>query len=49
MVRDHSSNKHSKENYDLLDGMKRYLRIEHQHDDKKLLDYLRRQAGLHRD
>jgi hypothetical protein len=29
--------------------MKRYLRIEHQDDDKKLLDYLRKQAGLHRD
>jgi hypothetical protein len=49
MVRDHSSNKHSKEHYELLDGMKRYLRIEHQDDDKKLLDNLRRQAGLHRD
>ena len=49
MVRDYSSSKHTKENYDLLDGMKRYLRIEHQDDDKKLLDYLRRQAGLLRD
>lgn len=29
------------ENYDLLDGMKRYLRI-HQDDDKVLLDYLRK-------
>jgi hypothetical protein len=37
MVRDYSSNKHSKENYDLLDGMKRYLRIEHQDDDKKTI------------
>ena len=29
--------------------MKRYLRIEHQDDDKKLLDSVREQAGLHRD
>jgi len=29
-------NKYSKENYNLLDGMKRYLRIEHQDDDKDL-------------
>ena len=36
-----------KEVYDLLDGMKRYLRIEHQDDDKELLEYLRKQAGLH--
>jgi hypothetical protein len=42
------SNKYSIENYNLLDGMKRYLRIEHQDDDKELLDYLRKQAGLHR-
>ena len=41
--------KYSKENPNLLDGMKRYLRIEHQDDDKKLLDYLRKQAGLHHD
>jgi hypothetical protein len=41
--------KYSKENHNLLDGMKRYLRIEHQDDDKKLLDYLRKQAGLHHD
>ena len=34
---------------DLLNGMKRYLRIEHQDDDKKLLEYLRKQAGLHRE
>jgi hypothetical protein len=46
---EYSSNKHSKENYDLLDGIKRYLRIEHQDDDRKLLNYLRKQAGLHRD
>jgi hypothetical protein len=38
----------SKENHKLLDGMKRYLRIEHQEDDKDL-DYLRKQAGLNRD
>jgi hypothetical protein len=28
--------------------MKRYLRIEHKDDDKDLLDYLRKQAGLRR-
>ena len=39
----------SKENYNLLDGMKRYLRIEHKEDDKDLLDYLRKQVGLRRD
>ena len=49
MVRDNSSNKYSRENYNLLDGMKRYLRIEHQEDDKELLDYLRKQSGQHRD
>ena len=49
MVRDNSSNKYSRENYNLLDGMKRYLRIEHREDDKELLDYLRKQSGLHRD
>jgi hypothetical protein len=49
MVRDNSSNKYSKENYKLLDGIKRYMRIQHQDDDKELLDYLRKQAGLHRD
>ena len=47
MAEDNNSNKYSKENYNLLDGMKRYLRIEHQEDDKDLLDYLRKQAGLH--
>jgi hypothetical protein len=46
MVND--SVKHSKESRDLLNGMKRYLRIEHQDDDKELLEYLRKQAGLHR-
>ena len=40
---------YSKENYNLLDGLKRYLRIEHKEDDKDLLDYLRKQAGLRRD
>jgi hypothetical protein len=37
-----SSKVHSESN-DLLNGMKRYLRIEHQDDDKKLLEYLRKQ------
>jgi len=41
--------RYSKENYNLLDGIKRYLRIEHEEDDKDSLDYLRKQAGLHRD
>jgi hypothetical protein len=44
-----AKDKYSKENYNLLDGMKRYLRIEHKEDDKDLLDYLRKQAGLRRD
>jgi hypothetical protein len=44
-----ATDKYSKENYNLLDGMKRYLRIEHQDDDKELLDYLRKQAGLSHD
>jgi phytoene/squalene synthetase len=39
----------SKRVSDLLDGMKRYLRIEHHDDDKELLEYLRNQAGLHRE
>jgi hypothetical protein len=34
---------------DLLTGMKRYLKIEHQDDDNELLKYLRKQAGLHQD
>jgi hypothetical protein len=42
-------NNSSKENYNLLDGMKRYLRINHQDDDKVLLDYLRKQSGLRQD
>jgi phytoene/squalene synthetase len=44
-----AKDKYSKENYNLLDGMKRYLRIEHKEDDKDLLDYLWKQAGLRRD
>ena len=47
MAQNNDSNKYSKEN-NLLNGMKRYLRIEHQEDDKELLDYLRKQSGLHR-
>ena len=52
MVNDSKSSKsvqRSKRGNDLLDGMKRYLRIEHQDDDKELLEYLRKQAGLHRE
>ena len=49
MVQNNDSNKYSKENYNLLNGMKRYLRIEHKDYDKDLLDYLRKQAGLRRD
>ena len=49
MPKDDDLNKYSKENYNLLNGMKRYLRIEHKDDDKDLLDYLRKQAGLHRE
>ena len=49
MTKDNSSDKYSKENYNLLDGIKRYLRIEHKDDDRDLLDYLRKQAGLHHD
>ena len=33
---------------EVMSGMKRYLRIEHQDDDKELLKYLQKQAGLHR-
>ena len=36
----------SKECNDILEGMKRYLRMEHLDDDKELLEYLRKQAGL---
>ena len=39
---------HSKRSYDLLNGIKRYLQTEHQ-DDKELLNYVQRQAGLHRE
>jgi hypothetical protein len=49
MAQDNGSNKYSKENYNLLNGMKRYLRIEHKEDDKDLLDYLRKQSGLYRE
>jgi hypothetical protein len=45
MARDNGS----KENNILLDELNRYLRIEHRDDDKKLLDYLRKQAGLGHD
>jgi hypothetical protein len=44
-----AKDKYSKEYYNLLNGIKRYLRIEHKDDDKDLLDYLRKQAGLRRD
>jgi hypothetical protein len=50
----------SKKNDDLLNGVKRYLQIEHQNDDKELREYLRnddkelreylrKQSGLHRE
>jgi hypothetical protein len=42
MVKD----EYSQENYNLLDGMKRYLRIEHKDDDKDLLDYLRKSQAI---
>jgi hypothetical protein len=29
--------------------MKRYLKIEHQDDDIELLEYIRMQAGMHRE
>jgi hypothetical protein len=41
------SDKYSKESKDLLDGMKKYLKIQNRDDDNELLDYLRKQAGLH--
>ena len=44
-----AGDKYSKENYNLLIGIKRYFRIEHQDDDKKLLDYPRKHAGLRHD
>jgi hypothetical protein len=40
MVRNNNSVKYSKSN-DLLNGMKRYLKIEHQDDDIELLEYLK--------
>jgi hypothetical protein len=49
MIKENSSNKYSKENYNLLNGMKRYLRIEHKDDDKDLLNYLQKQSGLYRE
>ena len=49
MSKDINSNKDSKEHYNLLNGIKRYLRIDHQEHDKDLLNYLRKQAGLHRE
>jgi hypothetical protein len=39
----------NKENNKLLDVVKQYLRIEHQENDKDLLDYLRKQTGLYQD
>jgi hypothetical protein len=47
MTQNNDSNKYSNENNNLLDVVKRYLRIEHEEDDKDLLDYLRMQAGLY--
>ena len=49
MVEDNDNSKYSKDSFNLLDGIKRYLRIEHQEDDKNLLDYLRKQVGLNHD
>lgn len=48
MVNDSKNNDsvYSKKSNDLLSGMKRYLRIEHKDDDKELMEYLRKQAGL---
>jgi hypothetical protein len=42
-------NNSSSKSHDLLIGMKRYLKIEHQDNDNELLRYLRKQAGLHQD
>lgn len=47
--KNHDSVERSKESNILLNGMKGYLRIEHKDDDNKLLEYLRKQAGLHRE
>ena len=49
MAKNSDSNQDPKENNDLLNGMKRYLRIEHQADDIELLEYIRKQAGMHRE
>ena len=49
MAKDNSSNRHSKESKDLLNGMKRYLKIEHQDDDIELLEYIRKQAGVQKE
>ena len=51
MVNDSKSNDsvYTRKSNDLLSGMKRYLRIEHKDDDKELMEYLRKQAGLHRE
>jgi hypothetical protein len=49
MAKDNGSNKHSKESKDLLNGMKRYLRIEHQDDDIELLEYIKKQAGMQKE
>jgi hypothetical protein len=47
--KNHDSAERSKESNILLNGMKRYLKIEHKDDDNELLTYLRKQAGLHQD
>jgi hypothetical protein len=47
--KNHDSAERSKESNILLNGMKRYLKIEHQDNDNELLRYLRKQAGLHQD
>lgn len=44
-----NSIQHSKISNDLLSGMKRYLRIEHQDDDRELLKYMQKKASLHRE
>ncbi len=51
MVNDSKNNDsiYSEKSNDLLNGMKHYLRIEHKDDDKELLEYLQKQAGLRRE
>jgi hypothetical protein len=44
--KNHDSAERSKESNILLNGIKRYLKIEHQDDDNELLEYLRKQVGL---